>query len=944
MHSPVAMDGATLLERDAELLQLDAALAAARDGRGSATLVEGQAGTGKSRLLAESAARAEAAGMQVLWGSGEASEREFAFGVALQLLEQPVREAPDELPRLLSGPGRLAQPLLDGEPPAAVTVDAQALFSVVHGLYWVTHGLADRRPLLVIVDDAQWADVPSLRFLAYLARRIADLPVALIASRRLGDELPAEPRLDANRAVELVALGPLSAGAAAELVRSRLPGATECFCAACAEVTAGNPFYLEELVRTVTAEGVVPADEAVAQVRQMAPDTVSRSVLLRLSALPPEAELLARAVAVLGEAPLSRAAELAELDRESAVSVASALVDAGVLAGGDPLRFSHPIVRGVVYADVSGTRRGLMQLRAAELLSRSGAPPERVSAHLLAAPASAESWAIEPLRAAAANALASGAPDSAVRYLRRALAEPPPPQAEADVLTELGQAETAAAQPEAPGHLQAALELRDDPLARARVGLMLGRALSGQGRFVEAAAAFERGREDARGRDPDLAAELEVGFIGVGRLEPSLYPAAAKRIEALVAQPPERDAPGQRGLLADVALARAWAGAPARDVLPLAERAWGGGALLAEQGPDSHAVYILTGALVSIDELDFELDVLGAALREARRRGSVMAVATASYCRSIPLLMQGRIPESLADAEQAIGSERDGWEQFLPTARGFCAMALLERGDPEAAELALQLPQPDRWLESLVYAPYLDARARLRLVQRRPREALADALETGRLLEDTFGTTIGRGFVQWRCTATLAAAALGDRDQARALSDTELELARAGGRTREIGAMLRAGAVLEEGERRIERLREAVATLESSPSVLELLRALVDLGAALRRAGHRQEARGPLTRALDVASSRGATALAQRARDELLASGARPRRTALRGVESLTPSELRVARLAAEGLRNREIAEALFVTGKTVDYHLRHIYQKLGGRREDLAAALATGS
>jgi DNA-binding CsgD family transcriptional regulator len=244
----------------------------------------------------------------------------------------------------------------------------------------------------------------------------------------------------------------------------------------------------------------------------------------------------------------------------------------------------------------------------------------------------------------------------------------------------------------------------------------------------------------------------------------------------------------------------------------------------------------------------------------------------------------------------------------------------------------------------LLYAPYLDARAQLRLVQRRPREALADALEAGRLLEETFGALIARGFVPWRCTAARAAAALGQLDQARALRDDELEMARAGERPYEIGAMLRAAAVLETGERRIDQLRAAVEMLEGAQSTLELLRALVDLGAALRRAGHRMEARGCLSRALDMASSRGASALAQQAHEELLAAGARPRRTALRGVESLTPSELRVARLAADGLRNREIAEALFVTGKTVDYHLRHVYQKLGGGRADLAAALAARS
>lgn len=198
-----------------------------------------------------------------------------------------------------------------------------------------------------------------------------------------------------------------------------------------------------------------------------------------------------------------------------------------------------------------------------------------------------------------------------------------------------------------------------------------------------------------------------------------------------------------------------------------------------------------------------------------------------------------------------------------------------------------------------------------------------------------------RGFCWWRSTAALAAAAVGERAEAERLCAEELELVRAGGLPREIGIALRTAGLLERDERQIALLAEAVATLEHSQCTLELIRALVDLGAAVRRAGRRHDAREPLERALDLASARGATALSERAREELLAAGARPRRAALRGVDSLTPSELRVARLAAEGLRNREIAEALFVTGKTVDYHLHHVYQKLDTTRDGLAGALA---
>jgi DNA-binding CsgD family transcriptional regulator len=938
-------DGAPLLEREAELGGIRAALSAAREGRGSVTLVEGHAGTGKTRLLREARVAAQLDRMPVLLARGDEAEREFAFGVVLGLLETSVQRAePGERERVLAGAARLAQPLFDGSTAAAPALGPQALFSFVHGLYWIIHNLAERGPLLLLVDDAQWADIPSLRFLAYLSRRVLDLPVAVMVASRVGEE-PVEPaplrELGARPFARRLALGPLSAAAVAALVRARLGAASDGFCEACSEATAGNPFLVDELLRTVAAEELAATDDDAAQIRALAPEAVSRSILLRLSSLPPAATALARAFAVLGEAPLAVAARLARLDADAGAGLAGALVASGILTDNDPVSFSHPIVRAAVRADTPHAGRGRLELRAAELLRSGGAPPDRVSAHLLAAPPAHEPWVLEPLRLAAAHAMATGAPESAVRYLRRALAEPPPSDIAADVLVELGQAEAVAADPEAPNRFKAALELLDDSGRRSRVELMLGRALSAQGRHLEAADAFERGASGARGRDSGLVAELEAGYLSAAKLEPALYPVAAERIERLVGQPPHEDTPGQRPLLAELALVQGIGGAPVGDVLPLAERAWADGALLAEQGPDSQSIYALTGALISIDELELDLAVLGAALREAQRRGSVMAVATASYCRTGPLYLLARIPEALADIEHAVGSEQDGWEMFLPSARAFWALALLERGELGAAERALELRETERWVGTLNYVVYLDARARVRLAQRRPREALADALESGRLLEDNYGGMRARGICWWRCSAALAASAIGEPDRARRLCEEELEIAHAGALARDIGMTQVTAAMVERGERRIELLAEAVATLEHAQSVLELLRALVELGGALRRAGRRRDARGPLERALDVASSRGATALAQRAREELLTTGARPRRTALRGIAALTPSELRVARLAGEGLMNREIAEALFVSRKTVDYHLRHIYQKLDIGRDGLASALA---
>jgi DNA-binding CsgD family transcriptional regulator len=194
-------------------------------------------------------------------------------------------------------------------------------------------------------------------------------------------------------------------------------------------------------------------------------------------------------------------------------------------------------------------------------------------------------------------------------------------------------------------------------------------------------------------------------------------------------------------------------------------------------------------------------------------------------------------------------------------------------------------------------------------------------------------------FLPWRSSAALSFVALGQHDEALPLAREELALARTWGTHCATGTALRAvGNAERDGTA---TLREAVSELERSESPLELAHALVDLGATLRRGGERSEAREPLRRGLDLAHHHGALALAERARDELVVAGGRPRRDALRGRDALTPSELRVARMAASGLTNRQIAQALFVTLRTVELHLTSSYGKLGiGSRRQLGEAL----
>jgi DNA-binding CsgD family transcriptional regulator len=263
---------------------------------------------------------------------------------------------------------------------------------------------------------------------------------------------------------------------------------------------------------------------------------------------------------------------------------------------------------------------------------------------------------------------------------------------------------------------------------------------------------------------------------------------------------------------------------------------------------------------------------------------------------------------------------------------------LVERGELEEAESLLTTAQADGIGGAISGGVLLCSRARLRMASGQPATALADLYAAGQHL-DAFGFT-SPSVVPWRSEAALAHLALGEPKRARAVAAEELELAREFGTARAIGVALR-GVGLVEGSDGLEMLREAVARLGDADAPLEHARAATDLGASLRRAGQRAAAREPLRVGLELAHLCRATSLEDRARIELLATGARPRRPLRTGVDALTPSERRVAQLAAEELTNREIAQALFVTTRTVEGHLTHAFQKLDvSGRGELAACL----
>jgi ATP/maltotriose-dependent transcriptional regulator MalT len=358
------------------------------------------------------------------------------------------------------------------------------------------------------------------------------------------------------------------------------------------------------------------------------------------------------------------------------------------------------------------------------------------------------------------------------------------------------------------------------------------------------------------------------------------------------------------------------------------------------------APFVQAALVLAMADSELPLEIYDAGIAAAQRQGSMFAFAANKVFRGHVLLLRGALAAAETDVREGLEAAEAYGIAIAPAwASAYLADALTEQGRLDDAGAALERAGlgPDPPDDAHAHW-FLDSRARLLLACGKLGDGLAATLEAGRRFERVGGRN--PAWMAWRSQAALALVGLGeDRARARALVREELELAREWGAPRALGRALRAAGLVAGGEQGLNLLREAVEVLEGSPAQLELARALADLGSTLRRSGQRAASREPLRRALELGHRCGATALAERAREELLATGARPRRIMRTGVDALTTSELRVARMAADGMTNREIAQALFVTLRTVEVHLTHTYEKLDiSARRELPAALAVGA
>lgn len=933
------MRGGELLERERELALLGALVREVSDGEdGRVAVVSGEAGVGKTALMQAVRQRAKARGVTVLEATASEFEAALPHALSRRLLQRPIHDlGNEELDRVFSGAARPAREMLKGDRPGAepdVTTDELVLD---HALYWTLVGLAERGPLLLMADDLQWADHASLRFLNHLSRRLEGLRVVVLAAAR-------HPAADTDRSRLLRALGaatahrlelaPLSASGVAALIApimDREPDAR--FAEACHAATNGNPFLAGELAREAVRHGLSPDAGNVPAITAVRPASVREFTAERVERLSADARALCDALAVLGSgATWATARELAGLDEGECARATEVLTAQALLDEHDPLRFRHQLLESVVYSAIPPPARESTHRRAAAILTRSGASVVVVARHLERTEPRGDPAAVAVLLEAAEKARQGGDPDSAQRFARRALQEAPSGDLGQRALAELAAAERDAGDPAAGATFRRAAD-GAPPQERLRCLLEAWRLLATHGRMAEARQALF----DALSMREDLPRDERLRVLAAAHYAARMFLATqpvAREVRAAIGPPPRGDTTGERILLAEMAHAGMHANQPAAQVADLARRAWSDGAL-AEERLDVAVQCSMIDALTFSGQNALAREACETTLARARERVHAGEYAHLLTSRHLLALQEGEIRSAEDDIRQHLALMADDPAAGVPFAPAALAGPLLAQGRTAELGELLDLWRVGEHEPAMRWEVWnIVARGEHRLATGDLEGGVADLLAGGGLLIELGIVTPAQR--PWRSRAGLTLWRLGRRDEARELIHEELALAQDFAAPRPHGVARHAHALTLTGGERLEGLRAAARLHEEASARLELARVLTDVGAVLRSAGQRTAAREPLRRALDLAHRCGGTVCEARARDELRAAGGRPRRPVLSGLEALTPSERRVLALAADGMTNREIGEALFITAKTAEKHLSSIFGKLAvsSRRE----------
>ena len=659
----------SLIERVVELEVLNDAAARVAAGGGGAVILEAPAGLGKTALLERGAAFAADAGCLVRRTAAGPLERHFPFGVVRSLLEGPLRDAPpSERARLLEGAaGPAGRLLLDGSVPRG---DSAVL--VAHSVLWLCSALAERQPLALVVDDAQWADRASLEVLAYLARRLEDVPLLLLVGARTGDpdaEAGVLTLLGAARSATVLRPRPLTTRGALELIRRFAPLAPAAVCVDARRAVDGNPWLLGELGRQLAAGGTLET-----------PTVVARTVVRRrLAALAPRDRGVVEALAVVGDAAPHVLAAAAGLPLGELGAAQDALIAAGLLAE-DGVRFAHGLIATVIVEDLQCTERERLHGEVARALMADRADPRLIAAHLLRCAPQADPAVSACLQDAARLA----EPADAAAYLERALAERAPGDDRWTLLARLGTAGYDAGLPDARRHLREALREVSDRECRIAVLTRLAALHLVDAADDGLAQAFED--ELARETDPDVRLEVEVAsldalLLSTDRLHERAYRAAAIELPPAVNPLLECAIHAHRawvGVERGLPDAAGWAELALRaleDDLLLGEAHW-------------RAAYALCARVLTLTDHP----AAGPAIRDMREtaleRGSLRLRIAAEWYAAAHALRTGRVAEAETLARLVLDLVEDGPSVFKGAGGGARVRARRARGVRRGARRA----------------------------------------------------------------------------------------------------------------------------------------------------------------------------------------------------------------------------------------------------------------
>jgi DNA-binding CsgD family transcriptional regulator/tetratricopeptide (TPR) repeat protein len=932
-----------LAGRTSELDSLVELLRRAGEGPCQVALIEGEAGIGKTRLLAEALDRARGLGFQPFVGTAAELERDRPFGALVEAFDlHPTASDPEraEIGHLLVGD---RDPL---EGSRLSLAEAPALrFRVLEAVLTLVERLCLSAPVVIAVEDLHWADPSTLLVLRQLCRRLVHLPLALIGTLRTSPRSPELDRLLGEFATHgglHLLLGSIDPEAVVALVTEVVrtpPGPT---LLQAVEGAGGNPLYVTELLRALSSQGAIQVREGRAELPELSlPPSFRLLILRQLESLPADTIEVLRVASILGTSfSLAELSTVLDTPSSALVHKLQDAIRAGVLGeAAERLAFHHELVRQAVYTDLPLSVRRALHLQAGRALAAAEAPPDQVATHLAVGAAPGDQQAIDWLRRAAEVA-ARRAPSVAVRLLERAseLQRPTDPardQVAAELVAllawsgRLADAETRARQ---------LLVLGVPADVERTLRVTLAEAMLARGQAGDALQEMEALTPTLPEHDPQRARLL--AFAGWTRLfAGDLQGAVALEHEVLAATERERDEAARSVALSGLGIASHLLGDLERAV-GLGREAIGS----AEQDPthylDRYPARLFLGwALQDGDQMAEADRVLREGLRRSEELG--LGVHLPYYHARLGALrfVSGEWDDAIAELEAAIqaGEEQQGGALILP--RSLLALIAIHRNQLLAAEEALELAEREFAETGSAYGVDVMVWARALLL-----EARRDALALSILETAWAGGPLSRippQLVPIGPDLVRLAVAGGRPELGQAVVEA-MDEATAGSPV----ATWRAAATwcrgLLHGD--ADALVEAVTTYQQAPRPIERARACEDAAAALSSAGRGEEAAALLGEGVGVYERVGAMLDLNRADAALRTLGIRggrrgARRRPSRGWESLTPTETEVVRLVTQGLTNVEIGRRLSISRRTVETHLSHIFGKLGvSSRVQLAA------